>query len=84
MAKKHGETKKENKWMEDEQKGVKQRGKADIQKGKMLNWRRNTPFSLSLSKKNDSKNGNYSEKLGFFQMSGKYVKGENKEGAEKG
>ena len=30
------------------------------------------------SKKRDSKKGNCSEKLGFFQMTGRYVKGENK------
>ena len=42
-------------------------------------------FSLSLKKKKETaKNGNYSEKHGFFQMTGKYVKGEDKEGTEKG
>ena len=59
-----------------------QRGKADIQKGKMLNWRRNTPIlSLSLSKKKKRK---LFRKTRFFEMTGKYVKRENKEGAEKG
>ena len=34
-------------------------------------------------KKRDSKNGNHTEKRGFFEMTGKYVKGEEKEGTEK-
>ena len=66
--KKHGETKKENKWIEDEQKGGNKEATQTIKKGEMLNWRRNTPFlSLSLKKKETAKNGNYSEKHGFFK-----------------
>ena len=65
-AKKHGETqKKKNKWIEMN-KRREQRGKADIQKGNMLHWRKEHTVSLSLSKKN-SKHGNYSEKLGFLK-----------------
>ena len=50
----------------------------------MLNWRKEHTISPSLSKKRDSKNGNYPEKRVFFDMPGKYVKGEDKEGTEKG
>ena len=38
---------------------------------------------FSLRKKRDSKNGNHPEKRVFFEMTGKYVKGEEKEGTEK-
>ena len=65
MAKKHGETKKRTSGeMMNKRRGL--RGKTDIQKGKLLNWRRNTPF-LSLSLEKNSKNGNYSEKLRFLK-----------------
>ena len=49
----------------------------------MLNWKRNTPFlSLSRKKKRPQKR-NLFRKTWFFEMTGKYVKGKDKEGAEK-
>ena len=62
-------------------KGVDEEAERTFKKVKMLNRRRNTPF-LCLKKK--SKNGSCREKRGFFQMTGKYVKGENEERTEKG
>ena len=38
---------------------------------------------FSSEKRRESKNGNHPEKRGFFEMTGKYVKGEEKEGTEK-
>ena len=48
----------------------------------MLNRRRNTPF-LSQKEKRQQKR-KLLRKTYFFEMTGKYVKGEDKEGTEKG
>ena len=70
--------------IEDElTKGGNKEAKQTFKKGEMLNWKSNTSF-LSLSKKTDSKNGNCSGKRGFFEMTGKYVNGQDKERAEQG
>ena len=47
----------------------------------MLNWRRNTPF-LFRKEKERAKTETIQKNV-FFQMTGKYVKGEDKEGTEK-
>ena len=62
-------------------KGVDEEADRTFKKVKMLNWRRNTPF-LCLKKKKQKRK--LSRKTWFFQMTGNYVKGENKEGTEKG
>ena len=67
----------ENMWMN---KRSEQRFKADIQKGENVELEKE--HTIALFKK--SKKGSCREKRGFFQMTGKYVKGENKEGTEKG
>ena len=81
--KKHGETKKENKWIEDEQKeGTKRQNRHS--KRENVELEKEHTVSLSLSQKKDSKKRKLFRKILFFQMTGKYVKGEDKEGTEKG
>ena len=80
MAKKAKKTlrDKKKKQVDEQKEGIK-RCKTDIQKGRM-----NTPFlSLSLTKKRQQKRKLF-RKTWFFEMTGKYVKGEDKEGTEKG
>ena len=59
-----------------------QRGKADIQKGENVELEKEHTVSLSLKKK--VKMEVVEKNVVFFEMTGKYVKGENEERTEKG
>ena len=48
-----------------------------------MNWRRNTPF-LFRKEKRQQKTETIQKNVVFFEMTGKYVKGEDKEGTKKG
>ena len=82
-AKKHGETKKKNKWRKDEQKERIKRQNRHSNREMLKGRRRNHSFSLSQKKKRTATTETIQKNV-FFEMTGKYVKGEDKEGTEKG